>query len=230
MAVSVLMRIVEFVQRFSSQHTVQVLLCVLLVGGRVLGAVLVVVVLEDGHHVVVSKVNRFVHRCVSPPASEGKAQWCLPGRANSSLQQQKCYFHVTCLWELGWLYRLPEGNEPPQHVLKHTNTPHNQFCNDALTHFTHFRDSEAWTEHLDQPKIGNSIEYLPVFYYSVCFYLQQQPRAGPSLSRSPSAPCPWMTMQTWIAFISVLLNSQKQRCCFVHSNTRNWTLDIIVNI
>lgn len=60
----------------SSQHTIQVLLCVLLVGGRVLRAVLVVV-LEDGHHVVVSEVNRFVHGCVSPPASEGKVSWGL---------------------------------------------------------------------------------------------------------------------------------------------------------
>lgn len=28
----------------------------------------------------------------------------------------------TCLWALGWLCRPPEGNEPPQHVLKHTHT------------------------------------------------------------------------------------------------------------
>lgn len=28
-------------------------------------------------------------------------------------------------------------------------------------------------------------------------HLQQLPRAGPSWSRSPSAPCPWRTRQTW---------------------------------
>lgn len=54
-----------------SQHPVQVLLCALLVSGGLLRAVLGVVIAEDGHHVVVAKVDRFVHRCVSPPAADG---------------------------------------------------------------------------------------------------------------------------------------------------------------
>lgn len=67
----------ESLLSFSSQHSVQVLLCVLLVGGWILRAVFVVVVLEDGHHVVVSEVNCFVHGCVSPPVSEGKVRVCV---------------------------------------------------------------------------------------------------------------------------------------------------------
>lgn len=57
-----------FVTSVSSEHTVQVLLCVLFVCCAFLVAVLVVVITQDGHHVVVAKVDSLVHRCVSPPA------------------------------------------------------------------------------------------------------------------------------------------------------------------
>lgn len=61
-----------------SQHPVQVLLCILLVRRAVLGvlrAVLVVVITEDGHHVMVAKVDGLIHRRVSPPtANTGNAQ------------------------------------------------------------------------------------------------------------------------------------------------------------
>lgn len=53
-----------------SQHPVQVRLHVLLVCGRVLRAVLGVVVTQDGHHVVVAEVDRLVHRRVAPPADQ----------------------------------------------------------------------------------------------------------------------------------------------------------------
>lgn len=53
-----------------SQHPVQVLLHVLLVRGRVLRAVLGVVVTQDGDHVVVAEVDRLVHRRVAPPADQ----------------------------------------------------------------------------------------------------------------------------------------------------------------
>lgn len=52
-----------------SEHAVQVLLGALLVRGGVHGAVLGVVVPEDGHDVVVAEVDRLVHRCVPPPVS-----------------------------------------------------------------------------------------------------------------------------------------------------------------
>lgn len=57
--------------RVPSQQPVQVLLGALLLGVGVLRAVLGVVVTQDGHHVVVAKVNRLVHRRVPPPAGEG---------------------------------------------------------------------------------------------------------------------------------------------------------------
>ena len=54
-----------------SEHPVQVLLCVGLLRGAFLGAVLFVVVLQDGHHVVVAEVDGLVHRRVAPPVGKG---------------------------------------------------------------------------------------------------------------------------------------------------------------
>lgn len=156
--------------------------------------VLIVVIAEDGDDVMVAEVHGLIHRRVPPPAPDTKnfKHKSTSFHLTHLAQRNSLHLHLSRYGFFFFLHVFIKKITKVKCGLGYLSLGTGLTLQASSRKRTTSACPETHKHRVSWP--NRVIAMTTTWLYA--FHLQRRPRAALSLSRSPSAPCPWRTAQT----------------------------------